>query len=83
MKNTEGGLITGILVWDLSSAFDTLDIDLFLKKVAIYGADEVTIPNGVPACWRWHICGPAVIITVLVLSDFYKLDRELYYRLTS
>ena len=32
MKNTEDGLMTGILVWDLSSAFDTLDIDLFFKK---------------------------------------------------
>ena len=26
IRNTEEGLMTGILVWDLSSAFDTLDI---------------------------------------------------------
>ena len=43
IQNTEGGLMTGILVWDLSSAFDTLDIDLFLKKLQIYGADSVTL----------------------------------------
>ena len=43
IKNTEEGVMTGILVWDLSSAFDTLDVDLFLKKMAIYGADDLTI----------------------------------------
>ena len=43
VKNTEDGLMTGILVWDLSSAFDTLDIDLFVKKLAIYGAESNTL----------------------------------------
>ena len=43
IKNSEEGLVTGILVWDLSSAFDTLDIELFLKKMEIYGADELTL----------------------------------------
>ena len=43
MRNTEDGLMTGILVWDLSSAFDTLDIDLFLKKMVLYGADDNTV----------------------------------------
>ena len=42
VKNTEEGLMTGILVWDLSSAFDTLDIQLFLQKLTIYGADHIT-----------------------------------------
>ena len=42
IKNTEEGLMTGILVWDLSSAFDTLDIDLFIEKIEIYGADATT-----------------------------------------
>ena len=32
IKNTEDGLMTGVLVWDLSSAFDTLDIELFIRK---------------------------------------------------
>ena len=36
IKNTEEGLMTGILVWDLSSAFDTLNIGLFLEKMTIY-----------------------------------------------
>ena len=35
--------MTGILVWDLSSAFDTLDIKLFLKEMTLYGADEMNI----------------------------------------
>ena len=43
IRNTEEGLTTGILVWDLSSAFDTLDIDLLLEKLAIYGADELAL----------------------------------------
>ena len=43
MTNTEDDLTTGILVWDLSSAFDTLDIDLFLKKIKVYGSDALTI----------------------------------------
>ena len=29
--DSEDGLMTGVLVWDLSSAFDTLDIGLFLE----------------------------------------------------
>ena len=35
--------MTGVLVWDLSAAFDTLDIGLFLKKLSLYGADELTL----------------------------------------
>ena len=42
VSNAEEGLMTGVLVWDLSSAFDTLDIDLFLKKLSIYGVNEIT-----------------------------------------
>ena len=42
VANSEEGLMTGVLVWDLSSAFDTLDIDLFLKKLSLYGADTTT-----------------------------------------
>ncbi len=43
IQNTEEGLTTGVLVWDLSSAFDTLDIDLFLKKLQLYGANQITL----------------------------------------
>ena len=32
IKNKEEGLKTGLLIWDLSAAFDTLDIDLLCKK---------------------------------------------------
>ena len=43
IKNAEDGLMTGVLVWDLSAAFDTLDVNLFLKKLSLYGADELTL----------------------------------------
>ena len=43
IQNTEDGLMTSILVWDLSSAFDTLDINLFLQKMALYGSDSLTL----------------------------------------
>ena len=32
INNTEEGLMTGILIWDLSAAFDTIDIDLLVIK---------------------------------------------------
>ena len=32
IKNKEEGLKTGLLIWDLSAAFDTLDIDLLCMK---------------------------------------------------
>ena len=35
--------MTGILVWELSAAFDTLDIDLLCQKLSIYGFTEHTI----------------------------------------
>ena len=34
--------MTGLLVWDLSAAFDTLDIDLLCQKLAIYGFADHT-----------------------------------------
>ena len=43
IRNSEEGLVTGILVWDLSAAFDTLDISLFLKKMSLYGADGLSL----------------------------------------
>jgi hypothetical protein len=42
VKNSEQGLMTGVLVWDLSAAFDTMDIELLLEKLTIYGADQTT-----------------------------------------
>ena len=40
-KNTEDGKITGVLLWDLSAAFDCLDIDLLCQKLEIYGFDAL------------------------------------------
>ena len=35
-KNAEDGLVTGVLIWDLSAAFDTVNIDLLCTKLKIY-----------------------------------------------
>ena len=36
VTKSEEGLVTGVLLWDLSAAFDTLDPDLLTKKLEIY-----------------------------------------------
>ena len=41
-ENSENKKKTGILLWDLSAAFDTLDVDLLCKKLKIYGFDKLT-----------------------------------------
>ena len=38
--NKENGQKTGILIWDLSAAFDTLDINLLCSKLEIYGFSQ-------------------------------------------
>ena len=42
-KNTDDKFITGILLWDLSAAFDTLSADIFCKKLKVYGFDQNSI----------------------------------------
>ena len=42
-KKSETKDLTGVLLWDLSAAFDTLDCDIFCKKIALYGF----VPNTV------------------------------------
>ena len=54
VTNAEEGLMTGVLVWDLSSAFDTLNIDLFLKKLSLYGADTLTTYKLVQVLSDWQ-----------------------------
>ena len=34
---------TGILLWDLSSAFDTIDADILCRKLQLYGLSELSI----------------------------------------
>ena len=43
INNTEKGSKTGILIWDLSAAFDTLDINLLCEKLKLYGFMEKTV----------------------------------------
>ena len=43
VENSENGLKTGLLIWDLSAAFDTLDIQLLCEKLKLYGFSEETI----------------------------------------
>ena len=40
ITSTEEGKKTGVLIWDLSAAFDTLDPGLFCQKLEIYGLDR-------------------------------------------
>ena len=40
ITSTEEGQITGVLIWDLSAAFDTLDPNLLCQKLDIYGVDK-------------------------------------------
>ena len=34
-ENSDEKKVTGILLWDLSAAFDTLDADILVKKLEI------------------------------------------------
>lgn len=40
ISSTEEGQKTGVLIWDLSAAFDTLDPELLCQKLDIYGVDK-------------------------------------------
>ena len=42
VQNTDDKKVTGILLWDLSAAFDTLDADILIKKLEILGFVENT-----------------------------------------
>ena len=42
MKNEENK-VTGIMLWDLSAAFDMLDKDILCKKLALYGLDQRSV----------------------------------------
>ena len=35
--------VAGILLWDLSAAFDTLDKDIFCEKIKLYGFQPTTV----------------------------------------
>ena len=41
-NNTSSKLITGVLLWDLSAAFDTLNTSTLCSKLQIYGFDEIS-----------------------------------------
>ena len=43
VNNTDEKFITGILFWDLSAAYDTLDPELICSKLKIYGFNEITV----------------------------------------
>ena len=42
-KNSEDKNMTGILLWDLSAAFDTLDPTIMCNKLKLYGLDENSV----------------------------------------
>ena len=41
-RNTENKLKTGVLLWDLSAAYDMVNPSLFCEKAKLYGFDELT-----------------------------------------
>ena len=41
-ENTERGEVTGVLFWDLSAVFDTLNTEIMCQKLKIYGCDQLT-----------------------------------------
>jgi hypothetical protein len=42
VERTEAKKTTGILLWDLTAAYDTLDAELLCEKLKIYGFGETT-----------------------------------------
>ena len=36
-QKTEQGSVTGVLLWDLTAAFDTLDCEILCNKLKLYG----------------------------------------------
>ena len=42
IENTERKHVTGVLFWDLSAAFDTLNVNLLVEKLKLYGCNELT-----------------------------------------
>ena len=43
IQNKEEGNKTGILIWDLTAAFDTIEIGLLCKKLELYGFSPQSI----------------------------------------
>ena len=43
IENTEAKEKTGILLWDLTAAYDTIDAELLVRKLELYGFSEVTL----------------------------------------
>ena len=41
-ENTEKKEITGVLLWDLSAAFDTLNSELIIQKLKLYRCSNMT-----------------------------------------
>ena len=42
-QKTEDGLVTGVLLWDLSAAFDTLDCDGLCDKLQLFGVQQNSV----------------------------------------
>ena len=42
VENLEVGEKTGVVMWDLSAAYDTLNINILLEKLGVYGFDVIS-----------------------------------------
>lgn len=94
IENKMAGKTTGMLLWDLSAAFDTLDHEIFLEKIKIYGFDEmsaqwfasflsnrhqkVKIGNSESGQERLHWGSPQGAILSPLIFTIYMADVELW-----
>jgi len=42
-KNHEMGMHTGVLLWDLSAAFDTIDVETLCRKLSLFGVQRHSV----------------------------------------
>ena len=42
-QKIEQNLVTGVLLWDVTAAFDTLDYEILCRKLELYGFDEKAV----------------------------------------
>ena len=58
-ENTANKFITGVLLWDLSAAFDTLNPNIMCEKLKIYGFDQISC-----AWFRSFLTGRSQVVKI-------------------
>ena len=79
---TEVNEKTGVLLWDLSAAFDTLDVTLLCKKLKLYGFDNLSVKwfysflsNRRQKVKIGHFlgCPPGTYFNHVICNNFFKV----------